>query len=71
MDTNNICVDDSYRITYGPDNAANKVIHIRSVVDDAYYVYRYWSKKSQAWIYKLETIEFFIILNQSGLIEKI
>jgi hypothetical protein len=52
-----IKVGDSFKIDYGPKNSNNKVIHIRALVDDEYYVFRWWSKRRQRWIYDIETID--------------
>lgn len=56
-------VGESYRIDYGKGNAANKLIHIRAVVDGTYIVYRYWRSK---WVYKMTDPTFFEVLAEIG-----
>lgn len=53
-------VGESYRLFYADGHTANKVIHIRSVIDDEYVVYRFWGKGS--WVYKLEHVVWFEVV---------
>lgn len=62
-------VGDRYRIDYGKGNFANKLIHIRAIVDNEYVVYRYW--RHLEWIYKLEDTTFFEVGAESGHIKKV
>lgn len=40
-----------WRYHYGENNRANKVIHIRSIVDKNIVIYRHWSYRYQSWSY--------------------
>lgn len=45
-------IGNKVRIVYQPSEVTRtKVVHIRTVVDNAIYVVCYWSKKGQMWIY--------------------
>lgn len=47
---------ESYRVFYNEGNSNNKLIHIRAIVDDKYFVYRYWVNPRKGWVYKLESV---------------
>lgn len=42
--------------------------HIRAVVDDCQYVYRYWSYTKRQWIYGITDRSFFEVFNKNGLL---
>ena len=43
-----------YRIFFDKGNPNNRTIHIRAIVDEEYYVVRYWGKHKRHWIYQIE-----------------
>lgn len=51
----------SFRIYYGKQNFNNKLIHVRSIVDD-YVVFRIWFKRKKYWSYQIEPLYYFQIL---------
>lgn len=52
-------VGDTFRLNYGKGNRANKLIHIRAIVDDEYIVYRYWWRGD--WVYEMTDPTFFSV----------
>ncbi len=59
------------RIFYGKDHFGNKVIHIRSIVDDHYVVYKEWSKRKKMWIYSIQDAWYFLYLLDGKYLTKI
>jgi len=60
----------SFREDWGEGNPNNRVIHIRAIVDDDYYVYRCWSKSKQRWIYNVDSVIWFRMLCKDGVLEE-
>lgn len=56
----------SVRIFYNEGNRNNRRIHIRAIVDDAYFVCRQWSRKYQDWWYSLYSIYRLELLVEGG-----
>ena len=46
-----------FKIHYGNKKSGNKTIHIRSVVDDGYYVFKVWV--NPRWRYRIEPFIYF------------
>lgn len=49
------------KLFYGEGNINNKVMHIRAVIDNEYFVYKFWAKHKKAWIYQIEHESFFFV----------
>jgi len=60
----------SYNLFFGNGNLNNKKIHIRAVIDKDQYVFRFWSKYKQRWIYEIRHRYFFELLNRDGKIKE-
>ena len=54
------------RFFYGKGKPANKVCHIREIVDGDYVVFRSWSRVSQSWNYDIKHWMYFQIPFDSG-----
>lgn len=50
-------------LDYGVDNPNNKTLHIRSIIDDDYVVFKWWSRTKQRWIYQVEHKMYFEVNN--------
>ena len=46
------------KLFFNENNINNKIIHIRSIVDEEYVAFRVYSKR-KGWIYKIEHITWF------------
>lgn len=57
-------VGDKYRVNFGKGHPANKLLHIRSIVDDEYVVYRFWRRGY--WMCKITDPTFFEVGLESG-----
>lgn len=64
-------IGDIFQLNYGPDNAHNRTIHVRAIVDDYWVVVRSWSKRRRRWNYTLQDLSFFEETAASGHLEKI
>lgn len=47
-------VGDQWRVDFGENHFANKLLHVRAVVDDDYIVVRHW--KRGRWVYEMDFI---------------
>ena len=52
----------AYNINFGKGNPNNKKIHVLAVVDEDYYVCKYWQKYKQRWNYNVEHVGFLQLL---------
>ncbi len=52
-------VGKKYRIFYGEGNRNNKVVHIRAIIDNDYFVFRQWFYSKRRWEYFIEHYCFF------------
>lgn len=59
-------VGKKYRIYYGKDNPYNARIHILAIVDKEYYVYKYWWKYKQRWIYEVQPLWWYQMKYRDG-----
>lgn len=60
----------SFRIRYdNKNNVNNRVIHIRAIVDDEMIVFRQWSRRRQRWIYAIEHLYYFELIN-TGVLQR-
>lgn len=50
-------VGDKYRVYFGKDHFANRLLRVRAIVDDDYVVVRFWKRKR--WMYELTSIWYF------------
>ena len=60
----------SLRIYYGDGNLNNKIIHIRSIVDEEYIVLRTWLKHKKRWSYEVKSVYCFELLFNHGNLAK-
>lgn len=44
----------------------DKLMHIRTIVDDNYVVFRCWSKRKKSWQYDIESLHFLFLLWEDG-----
>jgi hypothetical protein len=57
--------DNAYEIYYGEGNPSNiKKLYILAIFDDYWVAYKYWHRRR--WIYKIEFIYRFQLLDESG-----
>jgi len=54
------------RIFYGDGNINNWLLYIRAVVDDDWIVSRYWNKSRQNWMYRVDSVYWFLLHQQGG-----
>lgn len=50
---------DSVRFFYSEGNPNNRLIHIRSIVDGEWIVFRVWSRRKRMWRYQVEHWYYF------------
>lgn len=62
-------VGDSFRLKYETNPGANRLIHVRAIVDNEYIVYRYW--RHNEWIYKMTDPTYFEVGLASGHMTKV
>lgn len=62
-------VNTKLKLYYRENNINNKIIHIRAIVDNGYFVYKCYNK-TKGWIYKVEPF-LFLKLNAEFLTEKV
>ena len=62
-------VGDSFRMDYGQGNRANKLIHVRAIVDGEYIVYRY--RRGFEWVYKMTDPTFFLVNTNGEVMSKV
>lgn len=62
---NKIKVGSKLVINFGKGNLNNCTLHVRGIVDIHYVVVRQWSKKSQYWRYRVETMTYLLLLYKS------
>ncbi|TAA42513.1 hypothetical protein [Pseudoxanthomonas winnipegensis] len=62
----NLAPGQAWRIKFGAGNRNNHTAHIRALVDGDHVVYRQWSKYRQRWIYRVEPIDWFDMLDETG-----
>ena len=43
-----------YKLSYGKNDWNNKLIHVRAIVDEDWFVYRWWSRHKKRWRYTIE-----------------
>lgn len=55
---------------YGEGNLNNRLIHIRSVVDEEYIVFKFWLKRRRVWRYVVEHVWYFIYRHKNGVFER-
>jgi len=48
---------------YGKGNSNNARLHIREIVDDIHIVYRYWSYHHRGWVYRVDDLYLFTLMN--------
>ena len=60
-----------WRIFYNPENINNKLAHIRAIIDDDMVVWRFWSYQRQNWIYQVDHIYRFQILDNDGHLQRV
>lgn len=60
---------DTVRVFYNEGNVNNKLLHIRGIVDGQYIV-RWWSRRRQRWMYKVEHPIYFEVGFKSGSMTK-
>lgn len=63
-------VGQTWRVDFGEGNPNNQTIHIRAVVDDAYVVFRAWSKRKQRWMYAVEPRCYFDLRIRDGFMKQ-
>ena len=56
------------RLFYGGKNINNKLIHIRSIVDEDVIVFKTWFKTHQRWHYECENIYYFDMLYKQNIL---
>lgn len=59
-----------YRINFGEESLYNKKIYILAIVDEEYYVYKYWWKYKQRWLYEIESLSYLQMLYERGHLKK-
>jgi len=60
-----------YRIFYNKGNLNNMTIHTLAIVDEGYYVYKYYRKSKMSWYYKVEHAQYFVSLYQAGILKEV
>ena len=59
-----------YRLFYNEGNRNNKLMHIITIVDDEYFVWKEWWRKKQRWLYHVEHFwSFFYYLEDDKMAE--
>jgi hypothetical protein len=53
------------RVDYGEGHRANRLLHIRAIVDEEQVVYRRWNRKL-GWIYRVDEWGWFEVLAEEG-----
>ena len=54
-------INEKYRLFYSAKNINNCIMHILSIVDNDFIVFKVWSKNKNRWIYKVENENYFFI----------
>ena len=60
----------SWHLFWGEGNPNNRLIHIRAVVDDMQVVSRYWNRHEQRWVYEVDSLYWYYLLDSEGRIEE-
>lgn len=59
-----------WRVFFNPGNTNNKLVHIRAVVDDCVIVSKFWSYGKQSWVYEIDHVSWFQMLDDGGHLRK-
>lgn len=56
----------SWHLHWNEGNPNNRFIHIRAIVDDMQVVSRYWSYHSRQWVYEIDSLYWYYLLDSEG-----
>ena len=63
-------INKKYKIYYGSNNPKNSTFHVLAIVDEDMYVFKWYLKKAQTWMYAVRNEHYFESLIDCGILFK-